>query len=135
MYSSYPFSTSTLEGGEWSASLTGRALAPRKGPPVPIVQEARWASEPVWTQATGKILLPLPGIEPRSPGRPARCQTLYPATRLPLVKCLIQFFKCFFFRTRREPPGEPKNSVLMCYSSFQCRTCQRAVVFLFTITP
>jgi hypothetical protein len=23
---------------------------PRKGPPVPIVQEAGWASEPVWTQ-------------------------------------------------------------------------------------
>jgi hypothetical protein len=25
-------------------------LPPRKGPPVPIVQEAGWASEPVWTQ-------------------------------------------------------------------------------------
>jgi hypothetical protein len=25
-------------------------LAPRKGPPVPIVQEAGWAPEPVWTQ-------------------------------------------------------------------------------------
>jgi hypothetical protein len=25
-------------------------------------------------EATGKILLPLPGIEPRSPGRPARSQ-------------------------------------------------------------
>jgi hypothetical protein len=37
-------------GGEWSASLPGRALAPGKGPPVPIVQEARWAPEPVWTQ-------------------------------------------------------------------------------------
>jgi hypothetical protein len=29
------------------------------------------------TVATGKILLPLPGLEPRSPGRPARSQTLY----------------------------------------------------------
>jgi hypothetical protein len=37
-------------GGEWSASRTGRALPPRKGPPVPIVQEAGWAPEPVWTQ-------------------------------------------------------------------------------------
>jgi hypothetical protein len=35
---------------EWSASRPGRALAPVKGPPVPIVQEAGWASEPVWTQ-------------------------------------------------------------------------------------
>jgi hypothetical protein len=29
------------------------------------------------TEATGKILLPLPGIEPRLPGRPFRSQTLY----------------------------------------------------------
>jgi hypothetical protein len=38
------------DGGEWSVSLPGRTLAPRKGPPVPIVQEAGWAPEPVWTQ-------------------------------------------------------------------------------------
>jgi hypothetical protein len=48
-YSSYSFSTSALDGGEWSASRPGRALAPGKGPPVPTVQEAGWASEPVWT--------------------------------------------------------------------------------------
>jgi hypothetical protein len=29
------------------------------------------------TEITGKILSPLPGIEPRSPGRPARSETLY----------------------------------------------------------
>jgi hypothetical protein len=28
----------------------GRALVPGKGIPVPIVQEAGWAPEPVWTQ-------------------------------------------------------------------------------------
>jgi len=50
MYSSYSFSTSALDRGEWSAARPGRALAPGKGPPVPIVQEAGWASEPVWTQ-------------------------------------------------------------------------------------
>jgi hypothetical protein len=49
-YSSYSFSTSALDGGEWSASRPGRALSPRKGPPIPIVQEAGWASESVWTQ-------------------------------------------------------------------------------------
>jgi hypothetical protein len=27
-----------------------RALSPRKGPPVPIGQEAGWAPVPVWTQ-------------------------------------------------------------------------------------
>jgi hypothetical protein len=48
--SSYSFSTSVLDGGEWSASRPGHALAPGKGPPVPNVQEAGWAPEPVWTQ-------------------------------------------------------------------------------------
>jgi hypothetical protein len=36
-----------LNMGEWSASRPGRALAPEKGPYVPIVQEAGWAPEPV----------------------------------------------------------------------------------------
>jgi hypothetical protein len=49
-YSSSSFLTSVLDGDEWSASRPGRALPPGKGPPVPIVQEARWAPEPVWTQ-------------------------------------------------------------------------------------
>jgi hypothetical protein len=40
----------TRWGGEWSASRPGRALAPGKGPPVPIVQKAGWAPEPVSTQ-------------------------------------------------------------------------------------
>jgi hypothetical protein len=42
--SSYSFSTSALARGEWSASLPGRVL-----PQVPIVQEAGWPPEPVWT--------------------------------------------------------------------------------------
>jgi hypothetical protein len=50
IYSSYSFLTSALDGGEWSASRPGCALPLGKGPPVPIVQEAGWASEPVWTQ-------------------------------------------------------------------------------------
>jgi hypothetical protein len=49
-YSFYSFSTSALDGGEWSASRPGRAFTPGKGPPVPIVQEGVWAPEPVWTQ-------------------------------------------------------------------------------------
>jgi hypothetical protein len=61
-YSSYSFSTSALDRGDGSVSRPGRALVPGKGPPVPIVQEAGWAPE-----ATGKILLPLPGIEPTYP--------------------------------------------------------------------
>jgi hypothetical protein len=77
-YSSYSFSTSALDGGEWSASLPGRPLAPGKGPPVPVGQEAGWAPELVWTQRLEeKSFSPLPGIEHPSPGRPARSQTLY----------------------------------------------------------
>jgi hypothetical protein len=44
-YGCYSFSTSALEGSGWSASRPGCAL-----PPVPIVQEAGRAPEPVWTQ-------------------------------------------------------------------------------------
>jgi hypothetical protein len=52
-------------------------LPPGKGPPVPIVQEAGWTPEPVWTQGIEEKSFALPGIEPRSLGRPARSQTLY----------------------------------------------------------
>jgi hypothetical protein len=54
-YSSYSFSTSAIDGGEWSVSRSGRAILPGKGPPVPIVQEAGWAPEPVWTQRIEEI--------------------------------------------------------------------------------
>jgi hypothetical protein len=72
------------------------------------------------TEVRGKILLFLPGIEPRSPGRPVRSQTLYclsyPAStrRLDSLKsqrshtCLTEFpllkekVKCI--RTRVCPP-------------------------------
>jgi hypothetical protein len=46
-YSSYLFSISALDGDDWSASRPGRDLASRKGPPVPIVQKAGLAPEPV----------------------------------------------------------------------------------------
>jgi hypothetical protein len=41
--------TSALDRGEWPASRPCRAL-PRGKTPVPIVQEAGWVLEPVWTQ-------------------------------------------------------------------------------------
>jgi hypothetical protein len=49
-YSSYSFTTPALDGvsGQHHAPT---ALYPRgKAPPVPIVQEAGWAPEPVWTK-------------------------------------------------------------------------------------
>jgi hypothetical protein len=73
-YSSYSFTTSALDAGELSASRPGRTLPSEKGPPVPFVQETGWAPEPVWKKARGKIISPLPVIEPRSPGRPVRSQ-------------------------------------------------------------
>jgi hypothetical protein len=54
--SSYWFTTSALDRGVRSASRPGRALLPGKGPPVPIVQQAGWAPEPVWTKVRRKIL-------------------------------------------------------------------------------
>jgi hypothetical protein len=41
---------SAIDGGDWPASRSGRALPPGKGPPVPIVQDTEWAPDPVWTQ-------------------------------------------------------------------------------------
>jgi hypothetical protein len=49
MYRSYSFTTSTLDGDEWSESRPGCSLPPEKGPLVPIGQQG-WAPEPVWTQ-------------------------------------------------------------------------------------
>ena len=59
-----------LEGGEWSASRLGRNLPPGKDP-VPILQEAGWATGPVW--AGGKSRPHCDSI----PDCPARSQSLY----------------------------------------------------------
>ena len=62
--------TSALDGGGWSTPRPGR-FNPGKDA-VPIVQEAGWASEPVWT---GEENLAPTGI--RSSDRPARSMSLY----------------------------------------------------------
>jgi hypothetical protein len=64
----YSFTTSALDGGEWSASRPGKGL------PVSIGHEA---PETVWIYRPEKSSLSLPGIEPRSPGRPVHSQTLF----------------------------------------------------------
>ena len=63
----YSFLNTALEGGEGSASRSGRYL-PRERP----VQEVGWAPRPVWTGAEN--LAPT-GI--RSPERPTCSQSLY----------------------------------------------------------
>ena len=45
--------TAALEGGEWSAARSGRTLPPGKDP-VPILQDAGWATGPVWTDGTSR---------------------------------------------------------------------------------
>jgi hypothetical protein len=77
-YSSYSFSTSALDEGEWSASRPGRAFTPVESTPGTHCTGG-WVGPRAGldTQVGGKILLSLPGIESRSPGRPARSQTLY----------------------------------------------------------
>ena len=56
----------------WGVSLTHRPIFTPGKDPVPIVQEAGWAPGPAWT---GEENLASTGI--RSPGRPARSQSLY----------------------------------------------------------
>jgi hypothetical protein len=88
-YSSYSFSTSAQDWGEWSASRPGRTLAPGKGSPVHSVQEAGWASEPVWTQKLEEKSFRL--CRGSNLDRPARSQILYclsypaPSSSLPFL--------------------------------------------------
>jgi hypothetical protein len=59
--------TMALEEGEGSATLPSHGKDP-----VPIVQEAGWATEPVWTGAEN-----LAPTEIQSPDHPAHSQSLY----------------------------------------------------------
>jgi len=63
--------TVALEGGEWSSTHPGRTLLPGKDP-VPILQEAGWASGPIWTG--GKSRPHRDSI----PDRPARSSVAIP---------------------------------------------------------
>jgi hypothetical protein len=64
-----------VEVGEWSASRPGRPLPPGKEPPVPIVQEAGWATAQVWKKKTGEK--PVCLCRGSNPFRPVPSQTLY----------------------------------------------------------
>jgi hypothetical protein len=67
-YSSYSFSTSALDGGEWSASRPGRAFIP--GERIPGTHcTGGWVSPRagLHTEARGKILCPRRGSNPDRP--------------------------------------------------------------------
>jgi hypothetical protein len=75
-YSSYSLLTSAIDGGEWSSSRPGRALPRGKDPRYPLYRRLG-GSQRLCAQRIEEKSLPLPGIEPRSPGRPVCSQTLY----------------------------------------------------------
>jgi hypothetical protein len=57
MYSSYSFSTSALDGSEWSASRPGSALTPGKGPSrYPLYRRLGGPQSRSGPEARGKIL-------------------------------------------------------------------------------
>jgi hypothetical protein len=69
------------------------ALYPRgKDPPVPIVQEAGWAPEPVWTQR----------LEEKS-FAPAGDRTIF------ALDYLLQHYNCSVFRSLRRSSGQRLN--------------------------
>jgi hypothetical protein len=75
MYSSYSFSTSALDGGEWSASRPGRAFTPGERT-LGAHCTGGWVGlrAGLDTEARGKILCPCRGS---NPDHPVRSQTLY----------------------------------------------------------
>jgi hypothetical protein len=110
-----------VDGGWWSAPRLGR-FTPRKDQ-VPVVQEAGWAPGPVWT---GTESLASTGI--RSPGRPARWESLY---LLSYRGPFTEFRHCLFF-----PPSLEINpfyegwwlkilyNLYCCHKSFNALSCQ-----------
>jgi hypothetical protein len=67
-YSSYSFLTLALDGGEWSASRSGHALPWGKDPRYPLYRRLGGPQSQSGHRDYRKNPLPLPGIEPRSPG-------------------------------------------------------------------
>jgi hypothetical protein len=70
MYSSYSFTTSALVG------VSGQRHATERTPRYPLDRRLRGPQSRSGHRGRVKTLLLLPGIEPRSPGRPGRSQTL-----------------------------------------------------------
>ena len=81
----YSFFNLGARWGGWSTPRPGR-FTPGKEP-VPIVQEARWAPRPVWTDAEN--LAPT-GI--RSPDRLARSESIHRLSYPGPFKSLITYF-------------------------------------------
>jgi hypothetical protein len=68
-------------------------LCPGKGPPVPIVQEAGWASEPVWTQRLEeKSFAPAGDRTPIARSSSPQSDTILPELTRLLSNVLVQLY-------------------------------------------
>jgi hypothetical protein len=98
------------------------AVYPRERTPGTHCTGGWVAPEPVWTQRKNPLLLP--GIEPRSRGRPARSQTLYrlsyPGSTLTVV---LDVFIIYHHSIRYVV-------VPLLHPADQITTCSRHVIFI-----
>ena len=100
----------------WVDNVTPQPLYPRERDPVPILQEAGWAPEPVWTGAEN---LAFTGI--RSPVHPARSESLYRLSYpgpLLVIQFTIKMFHIGFIQVlvlqalkSQDVPGQHDSSI------------------------
>jgi hypothetical protein len=112
--SSHSFLTLTLVGVSDQRHAPA-ALCPGKGPPVTIVQEAGWASEPVCTQEVrGKILCPCRGSKADSPVVQSKVRHYTnwatPASKIQQTQC--NFNHCLTFCSIRRAYIKYQSSVV-----------------------
>jgi hypothetical protein len=78
MYSSYSFTTSALDGVSGQRNAPATFYPWGMDPPPDSHCTGGWVDSRAGQDTeVRENLLPLPGTEPRSPGRPVRIQTLY----------------------------------------------------------
>ena len=113
----YPSMTMALEGGEGSASHPSRSLPLGKDPAL-ILQEAGWATGPVWTGAEN--LAPQPGFDPRTVQAVVSCYTDYATWPTRKVVALI-FPICPRASAWIYTPLKAPTKMYTKFSNFQCR--------------
>ena len=128
-----------MEGGRWAAPRSGRFTSGKD--PVPIAQEAGWASVPFWTV---RNISPPPGFDPRTVqarseslcrlsyrGRPPSCSAIptYACVRTGITLSWIYVIKCDVIREvvgRPPAPSDITKQRLKSYSSWTCFTLTMA---------
>jgi hypothetical protein len=110
----------------------GRALLPGKGPPVPIVQEAGWASEPVWTQRLGEKFFRLcRGSNPDHPVVQSVVKTPYWLSYSGFfVVCVVRYNKQIQVKSNHIKCGQLRWWWRQ-YAPLKRRSSTKAVIFIF----